>query len=304
VRRDPLSLLALGLLLVGCGKHKDADGGYEDPITLTPATCASAVDGETIDLMVVVTHEAILAEISTDTGDTDATYAYVASLVSDINDTLANSCVSHRVNLNAVYSWSDTEADILASHTRSNPEDFTDASLMLNGFANNAHIALRRSSLDADLVLLLAEDVPGGGGIAYVSSGGSSQYTLGFGLVDAHRADSFVHEFGHMLGGRHDVDASSTPCDGTPVPYACGWNEGDVATSSMMAYPCSGCDRVLVYSTPHASFDGYPMGHETDGFNACVVEQLGEQVADYDAMIDDSANAYGITLTTTCELDL
>ncbi|WP_129336746.1 Ser-Thr-rich GPI-anchored membrane family protein [Cellulomonas endophytica] len=130
-----------------------------------------------------------------------------------------------------------------------------------DGWNDGLHVL--RDADGADLVALVVDDAANQAcGIAYVQGAGAGFAPYGVSLVDVHCSTgtySFTHELGHNFGAAHDRGSWS----GTPAyPYGYGWVNATARFRTVMAYAnaCAGCARVLRFSNPDLTLNGYPLG--------------------------------------------
>lgn len=135
-----------------------------------------------------------------------------------------------------------------------------------DGFMDEVHDV--RYIYEADLCHLLTNK-SGHSGVAYKIDADNSSDA--FCLTNKGNAESiytFAHEMGHLIGCRHDPYVDNT---NTPYAYGHGYivmNQGSNNFRTIMSYPdqCSdqtpsqSCPRVLRWSTPDITYNGFACG--------------------------------------------
>jgi hypothetical protein len=144
-----------------------------------------------------------------------------------------------------------------------------------DGHMDNIHDL--RALYDADMAILLLEELTGVGGIAMdyetpVDRAFCSMDWDAGGLV-------FVHEFGHLIAMRHDpfVDSSNGP-PGYAYGHGFTWSGAGTNFRTVMAYSnaCAGnggCPRIAYWSNDDLQWGGTTMGNAGASDNARVARQ-------------------------------
>lgn len=235
---DDSQSLTLQVVSAPGGNGKGAKDPIVDPPPSSP-TSSGEDDGSQVDVMVVYTQEA--RDVA---GGTDAVIAVSELAVAQMNLALINSRIGAQVRLVHV-----AELD---------NKGVNDAWDLLNGmvvpddgFVDEVH--LWRDLYHADVVHGLYDS---GGGLALL--GGAFSVS---GVNDTAAKYVFSHEVGHNLGCMHDRASSSQEGN---YPYSYGLMDTENGFYTIMAYPCSGCVRLLSYATPWALYHENPTGIDQD----------------------------------------
>jgi len=221
----------------------------------TAADLGPAADtGGTIDVMVVYTDDARLAE-----GGTAAMKARIALAVTETNQSYANDGIIPRLRLVHVQEYSYVETGNIGTDL---------ARLVGTSDTYFTTVHSLRNTYGADMVSLVVENGGGYCGLAnaiMATAPGAFQVTQRSGCMTGYY--SFGHEFGHLQGARHDtyVDSSTTP-----FAYGHGHTHPSATAAeswrTVMAYnnACSdfgyNCTRLQWWSNPTKTWLGALMG--------------------------------------------
>lgn len=221
---------------------------------LTKADLGPEADsGATIDIMVVYTSAARIAE-----GSTEAMKARIALAVTETNQSYANDGIIPRLRLVHVQEYAYTETGNLGTDL---------ARLVSSTDAYFTTVHSLRNTYGADMVSLIVENGGPYCGLAnaiMATAAGAFQVTARSCATGYY---SFGHEFGHLQGARHDpyVDGSTTP-----FSYGHGYVHTGSTTATrwrtIMAYnnKCSNlgydCTRLQWWSNPTKTWLGALMG--------------------------------------------
>lgn len=205
--------------------------------------------GDTVvDVMVLYTPD-VLAAVGG-----DAAIASVIDLaVAETNQGYAASGVAIHLDLvhHALTAYDETSFDW--SQTLSRLQGKAD------GFMDEIHAL--RDLHGADHVVLLVETVGPYAGIGYQMQAASAPFfaDYAFAVVAesyATGAYTFGHELGHNMGANHDHQNAGAGF----FPYSHGLQVPEAGYRTVMAYPCSGCVRKNLWSSPLHSHAGVPTG--------------------------------------------
>lgn len=135
-----------------------------------------------------------------------------------------------------------------------------------------------RNKVKADAVILIVDSPSGCGLTTRVAPEAEDAYAVVHHECAA-LTYSLTHEFGHILGARHDriVDKGALP-----TSYAHGYVAPDRSWRSMMAYKegCEGCPRLPIWSTPIRTIKGKPAGDALED-NARVIREQARRVSSF-----------------------
>jgi hypothetical protein len=173
----------------------------------------------------------------------------IQSAVQAANQAYLNSQVGITLNLVGLTQTAITESSSLDATLSAMEADSATASL--------------RKSLAADIVIIVAEN---GGycGVANVMTSNSTSfapYAHGAVYSGCLSNQSLAHEVGHLQGLEHDRD-NAVGYSGV-YPYSYGYRvcaSDGTGFRDIMSYPCSGAPRVLLFSNPNVTYNGYPAG--------------------------------------------
>jgi peptidyl-Asp metalloendopeptidase len=209
-------------------------------------------------------------------GGTTAMRAECALAVDHANTAYQQSAMSTRMRL--VY------CDVV-SYTETDNQDTDLARLRdtSDGFMDSVHTL--RDSFNADIVQLVNDT---GSGLGYCPGGAPGYSTAPFSTGKWTRVAATyttAHETGHNLGGGHDV-ANGGACGPS---YGVGHLFGPSGDGwcSVMAYPTGTHPRILHYSNPNVTFNGYAtgvaIGSPGEAFNARVIIDNDNTVEGFEA---------------------
>ncbi len=232
-------------------------GAKDDPKATPAAVSAPADDGSQIDVMVVYTPAARVAQ-----GGTSAMMSLVNLGITETNNAYTNSNVIQRIRLVYAGEVNYTEVDSNVDLDRLQATN--------DGWMDQVHAL--RDTYGADLVSLWGNygDVCGRGFMMDPESSGFADHA--FHIVDADCATgnySFGHELGHNMGLRHDnyidPDTVGLTAEGSAVTkevtYAHGYIDLTNHFRTVMAYDdqCSAagfkCKRIAAFSNPAVTYN-------------------------------------------------
>lgn len=272
-----------GLLsLVACGRT-DWKSAPSEP-TLTPwapqVTAPDVSRGAKIRVLVAFTQEAAADEPD------------FASRANEwllfTNDVLAQSGVSHQLELGAVQALGSLHEDVSL-------DDGDWEAWMTTSLADHtSDLAKARELAAADLVVLVGHF----GDRALIQTAGADPTEPAragalVGLGDDAEW-SFAHQIGHLLGAGHDAIT-----DGRVSGFHYGYYVTADAIATLMAATAScgaSCSNVPYLSNPHLTIHGHAYGVREEAFNACTAERAGTYVASFYEV------AYGLTPYATANL--
>ncbi|WP_444933017.1 M12 family metallo-peptidase [Microbulbifer sp. JTAC008] len=200
--------------------------------------------------------------------------AYMDLLEQETNTAYINSSIDTRVKIIHAYQTSYSQSGSFSTDREyfsntSNPE--TQELLSL------------RDSFNADVMMVLT----GNDGYSYCGIAreiGASEDTALALAKESCAAGyySFGHELGHLFGARHIIDNDPST---TPFVYGHGYcNTRSNTWHTVMAYNCpsdTGGLRIQQWSNPNISINGEPTGTVDLEFNARVINERAQEVANY-----------------------
>jgi hypothetical protein len=132
----------------------------------------------------------------------------------------------------------------------------------LDGIIANSAVANLRNQLGADIVMGISENGDYCGTANLMTSNSTSFAPSAYGIVFSSclSNQTLAHEIGHIQGLMHDRGNSGY---GGVYPYSYGYvrcTSDGTGFRDIMAYPCGGVPRVLVFSNPYVNWNGYPTG--------------------------------------------
>ncbi|WP_210214232.1 M12 family metallo-peptidase [Sinorhizobium meliloti] len=213
-----------------------------DDTTITPAR---------IDVLVTFTNEA-----STAFGGDQSAVQAIRNAINETNLSLSNSSIQHTMNEVGIEKIDYIDSgDVQLDRDRVQGKE--------DGFMDKVHET--RNSIKADVVaLIVAKGLPYCG-IAYIPEDVTLDYSeYAFMVVNAGcmtKNLSFAHEFGHLLGARHDRYVDATELAPFKTNHGVIFKCGDTYCRDIMAYSnycssvlnVSACPRNAVWSGPNWS---------------------------------------------------
>lgn len=221
------------------------------PDSLDPSSSSSssspetqADDGSVIDLLVVYTAEARVAE-----GGVSAIESLIDLAESETNAAYSNSGVGHVVSVVAKQEIS-----------------FSESGFSFSGFLNSAQdgsisgLHDLRNTHGADLVVVLVDGDDSLCGLAFLMNPVSSSFApYGYSVTQTNCATgnyTFGHEIGHNMSARHDRAADNT--DGAPFDYNHGYVDNTNNFKTIMGTGSN--TRIQYFSNPNVLFGGAVTG--------------------------------------------
>lgn len=147
-----------------------------------------------------------------------------------------------------------------------------------DGYMDNVHTVRDQNAADLNMLMVTNDAYCG------LASGIGSTAATAFAEVFDDCATgyySFAHEFGHLQSARHDPTNDPTR---KPYAYGHGYQAGNKAWRTVMAYNCSGagCPRINYWSNPNKTYtDGQVMGTSTKSDNTRVLNTTAATVASF-----------------------
>ncbi|MCU0980052.1 MAG: M12 family metallo-peptidase [Pirellulaceae bacterium] len=149
----------------------------------------------------------------------------------------------------------------------------SDMQVTLSVLQSDAGVTRLRDQVAADMVMLISENSNYCGQANLMTANSVSFAPYAFGVVYSSclSNQSLAHEFGHQQGLMHDR-ASSSGWTGV-YPYSYGYarcTSDSTAFRDVMSYPCGSAPRVLLFSNPDVTWNGYAAGisYEMDPANS------------------------------------
>jgi hypothetical protein len=233
---------------------------------------AAADSAARIDIMVAYTDDARAAA-----GGMSAIKATILTALNETNTSYANAGISTRLRLVHVQEYSYVETGNMST-------DLTRFRNSGDGYFDSIHSL--RNSYGADMVGLIVEN---GGSYCGLASTIMATAATAFQVTDRSCATgyySFGHEFGHLQGAGHDVDAHAPPTN--PVfSYGHGYVYVPDLWRTIMAYDTkcqnlgTSCLRLQWWSNPNKTYGGAAMGVTGETENYRVLNETAYTVANF-----------------------
>jgi len=143
----------------------------------------------------------------------------------------------------------------------------------VNVLQADSGVARLRDQVAADMVMLVSENSDYCGLANLMTSNSTSFAPYAFGAVYSSclSNQSLAHELGHQQGLMHDRSSSSGWAGVYPYSYGHRRCTSDsTAFRDVMSYPCGSAPRVLLFSNPNLTWNGFPAGisYESDPANS------------------------------------
>jgi hypothetical protein len=225
----------------------------------TGTSATTATSGIVQDLLVVYTAKAVTAA-----GDETKLQSQISTAVSAANAAYANSQLGLSLNLVGM---------ALTTYTETGDMGQALSALQSKSDGKMDEVHTLRDQLGADLVALVNED-SNYCGIAYVMNSvgsGFAPYAFSVTWRGCLSNQTLAHEIGHNQGNHHDRETAGTGTGAYPYSYGLRRCATDgTGFRTVMAYSCTGGNRVNYFSNPAISVNGYPTGisYETDSDNS------------------------------------
>jgi hypothetical protein len=177
------------------------------------------------------------------------------------------------------------------------------AETTLSKLQSDAAVRTLRDQLNADLVLLVSQDSNWCGYANLMTSNSTSFAGSAYGVVYSAclSNQSLAHEAGHLQGLDHDRANSA---GGGVYGYSYGFRRcvsDGTGFRDIMSYSCSGAPRVLLFSNPNVTYNGYAAGiaYESDPSNSAEnARTLNNTAATVAAFRGASSGGGGTTSST------
>src|SRR5215216_5452361 len=251
---------------------EDAPGlvDHPDPVLLDPNLDVTADTASSIDVMVVYTSAARIAE-----GSTAAMWARIDLAMAETKTAYINAGIHPRLRLVHTEEVTYRESGSL----------LTDKNRLVR--PNDGYLDIvqtLRNTYGADMVSLVVQNADACGLAADILATAPTafQVTARDGCMTGYY--SFAHEFGHLQGARHDlyVDPNTTP-----YAYGHGFVSPSKGFRTVMAYNnrCSDfgfdCTRLPFFSNPNKTYTGAATGVVGKSENYKVLNQTALTVANF-----------------------
>ena len=145
---------------------------------------------------------------------------------------------------------------------------------ILDAFSKSPLVGNRRTQSGADLAALLVDQPEYCGLSQSIPAKASTAFSVVHFDCAIFPRYSLAHEFGHLLGGRHELSDDNTP------GYAHGsqYTRGNTPWATIMVYNCT-CMRIQHFSNPRILYDGVPTGTPDHNDNARALNENAPMIA-------------------------
>jgi hypothetical protein len=213
-------------------------------------------------------------------GSTSGMLALINLGVTETNNAYAASGVIQRLRLVYAAEVSYSEESGTTCNGKFMCMDRTRLQGTSDGYMDVVHTW--RNQYGADLVHLIT-DSRAADNLCGQASGILATADTAFGVTDVECISpnyTFAHELGHNMGARHDVFVDSTS---TPYPYGHGYVNTAGGFRTIMAYPdaCGYCDKILRFSNPASSYEGWSTGTAATADVARVLNNTRVTIANF-----------------------
>ena len=225
--------------------------------TTSASTTAATTGGYVHDLLIVYTPAA------------KATYgqatleSMIQNAVAAANQAYQNSAIGITLNLVGLQEVAYTETGSIQTSLNE---------LRATGDGKLEDVQKLRDSAGADIVSMISQDGDACGIAGVMTSVSTSFASNAYNVVNSGclSQHSLAHEIGHNQGNKHD--RASTTGSGA-YPYSYGFRRcmsDGTGFRTVMAYSCTGANRVAWFSNPNAYYNGYATGiaYESDPANS------------------------------------
>jgi hypothetical protein len=264
-----LMTLLLAMALLGC-----KDKGY------------TGEDGEEVRVLVIYTAEA-------EAQATENGYPNIHTLIDErinyANGVFAASGIVHQLTLAGAEETSSQDSIAAIRETQDLKQNQIRGWLSTELGDETSELFAQRHAAQADLIVILHTPLSGStSGQARVVSGVNRfDYERSHAAVYWNSANTFVHEIGHLFGAEHDQYRLNSVDVEPNVDYGQGYVDLNAGFRTLMSYS-TGCDdadvtcpQVALFSNPNLQNDGVAAGSEDFAYNACLIAQRGEYVANF-----------------------
>ena len=176
----------------------------------------------------------------------------------------------------------------LVTFTGSNPENASGIKQAAEFTRDNATVQNLRNQYNADLVMcFVGKEYTDGVGYATATPANNANYcaavTASYASSTVHHV--FAHEFGHLLGGRHEIDSG-------PPPYSHGFQfTASGSTFRTLMHTASGATQILNYSSPNVTFSGVATGTFGTNHVARVISENSLDIVNFRPSVTQPFNA-------------
>lgn len=194
----------------------------------------------------------------------DVLVVYTAASSSRHGQATLESMVQSAVQA-ANQAYSNSQIAVTMNLVGTHQVDVSEGSSMgatLSALQSSSSVSRLRDQLAADVVVLVSENSDNCGLAFGMTSNTTGFAPNAFGVVYSSclSNQSLAHEVGHIQGVMHNRENSTFA---GAYPYGYGYRvcaSDGTGFRDIMSYSCSGAPRVLLFSNPSVSYNGYPSG--------------------------------------------
>jgi peptidyl-Asp metalloendopeptidase len=249
-----------------------AFGEEEEPLMLVPEeneiAALSAVDANQRRQLPITYFTMIVAYTPAAAREVGNIGLYLQLAIDETNEGYRASNVALEVNATRIYQTDYTE-------TNSFSTDLSRFRTKNDGYMDEVHGY--RSTDRANIAHLIVKSASSCGVASTIMATTSTAFCL-TGQNCAVGYYTFGHEMGHLQGARHDP---ATDPSNSPFTYGHGYIIQNRVYRTIMAYNQNGETRVLQWSNPDVSYDGYVTGEPVRSDNARVLDETASLVASW-----------------------
>ena len=265
-----------------------SSSGAGDALTTTTSTYGTGATTLATGSAVVQDLLVVYTAASASTWGQATIESMIQSAVQSANQAYVNSGVNVTLNLVGLQQTTMTESGSGMQTT-------------LNNLRANSSVKSLRDSLGADMVVLVSQDSDwcGYADLRFTTYNGvttTDAYAVNYSTCLSN--NTLAHEVGHL----QQLDHNRENANGTLAAYPYSYGYRQCVTGGfmdIMSYSCTGASRILQFSTPNRTYNGYATGvaYETNPSNAAdaarSLNDTAVKVANYKASVRQPGRADG-----------